>query len=140
MFEIWFLWYCTWVFVCNLSVLYLLYVLYPQIKLLYGITSKAAISLTFNLHCKVIAALFSIPYSHPTLYLRTLQKYLRTGGIGHHYFSGTPCVQFKINTSLIAIDLKVKWLVGTLWLCTFSENHPFVSLLLPEGNLKCRLN
>ena len=33
----------------------------PQIRLLYGIKSKAAISLTLDLHCKAIAALFSIP-------------------------------------------------------------------------------
>ena len=39
--------------------------LYPQIRLLYGIKSKAAISLPFNLHHKSIAALFFIPYCCP---------------------------------------------------------------------------
>ena len=39
--------------------------LYPQIRLLYGIQSKAAISLPFNLHRKAIAALFFVPYCHP---------------------------------------------------------------------------
>ena len=34
--------------------------LYPQIRLLYGIKSEAAFSLTFDLHCKAIAALFHI--------------------------------------------------------------------------------
>ena len=34
----------------------------PQIGLLHGIKSKAAISLTFDLHCKEIAALLFIPY------------------------------------------------------------------------------
>ena len=34
--------------------------LYPQIRQLYRITSKAGISLAFNLHCKLIAALFFI--------------------------------------------------------------------------------
>ena len=29
--------------------------IYPQVGLLYGIKSKAAISLLFNLHCKAIA-------------------------------------------------------------------------------------
>ena len=42
----------------------------PQIKLLYGIMSKAAISMTFNLQCKAKAALFFIPYRRPSL--RTL--------------------------------------------------------------------
>ena len=35
--------------------------LYPQIRQLSGIKSKAAISLSFNLHCKAIPALFFIP-------------------------------------------------------------------------------
>ena len=40
--------------------------LYPHIRLTYGIKSKAAINLPFNLHCKSIAALFFIiPYCHP---------------------------------------------------------------------------
>ena len=33
----------------------------PQIGLLYGIKSKAAISVTLDLHCKTIAALYYIP-------------------------------------------------------------------------------
>ena len=33
-----------------------------NIRLLYGIESKAAICLSFNLHCKAIAVLFFIPY------------------------------------------------------------------------------
>ena len=37
----------------------------PQIRLLYGIKSKAAISLTFDLHCKSIAAVFFIPVCRP---------------------------------------------------------------------------
>ena len=39
--------------------------LYPQIRLLYGIKNKAAISLPYNLHCIATAALFFIPYSCP---------------------------------------------------------------------------
>ena len=42
-----------------------IYSWFSQIWLLYRIKNKAAISLTFNLHCKAIAALFFIPYSHP---------------------------------------------------------------------------
>ena len=37
----------------------------PQIRLLYGIKSKAAINLTFNLHCKAIAAFSFIPICCP---------------------------------------------------------------------------
>ena len=39
--------------------------LYPPQIGIYGIESKAAISLPFNLHCKSIAALFFIPYCRP---------------------------------------------------------------------------
>ena len=38
---------------------------YPQIRLQYGIKIKAAISLSFNLHYKAIAALFFIPFCRP---------------------------------------------------------------------------
>lgn len=40
---------------CSISI-------YPQIRLLHGINSKAAISMSFNLHCQVI---FIIPYCRP---------------------------------------------------------------------------
>ena len=40
--------------------------LYPQLRLLYGIKSKAAISLTFDLHCEAIAALFFMTYMYNT--------------------------------------------------------------------------
>ena len=42
----------------------------PQIRRQYGIKSKAAINLTFDSHCKTIAALFFIMYCR--LFLRTL--------------------------------------------------------------------
>ena len=37
----------------------------PQTRRQYGIKDTAAISLTFDLHCKAMAALLFIPYSHP---------------------------------------------------------------------------
>ena len=42
---------------------------YPQIRLLNGIKTKAAISLPVNCHCKAIAAVLFIPY-----YLGTLPR------------------------------------------------------------------
>ena len=39
--------------------------LYPQIRLLYRIKSKAAINLPFSLYSKAIAALFFIPFFIP---------------------------------------------------------------------------
>ena len=38
---------------------------WAQIGQLYAIKTKAAISLTFDLHCKAIAALIFIPYCRP---------------------------------------------------------------------------
>ena len=39
--------------------------LFPHTRWLYAIKSKAAISLTFDLHCKEIAGLLFIPYCYP---------------------------------------------------------------------------
>ena len=46
----------------------------PQIRRLYSRNSKAAISLTFDLHCKAIAALIVLDYSALSSYLRTLPR------------------------------------------------------------------
>ena len=56
--------------------------IYPQIRLLYGIKSKAAISLSFNLHCKVIAALLAlVPYSPYHCHIEGLWQHIHVLGI-----------------------------------------------------------
>lgn len=40
--------------------------LFPQTRRHYRVKSRAAFSVTFDLHCKAIAAVFFIPYCRPT--------------------------------------------------------------------------
>ena len=59
--------------------------LYPQIRLLFGIKTKAALSLPFNVHCEAMAAKCFVLNSVLSSYLKTLPFFTLMGGISAYF-------------------------------------------------------